>query len=290
MSQKQAIKTSERRGATYGAVAGFSQSELYFPAANQTQTNSSIQQVKSVNTISTAASVTDRILDDVVGSPTFGSFVYFTKNYTASGNITQNEKTDTTNYVTTPGTARQNLSINVLPGAKEHKFFSYVGFATANGVRTVKYLRTVTVVNRATTLTGTTSYCYPDTFVATTTADTGWIFQSDTTSTIPFSGTLKGSVSAFKNGGEVGKIPFAIYGAGVQSASSMIFDSGVYQAGIVLNRTSGGLVVKTPFDDSVRNLPEINFTGEIDYLKIECRLEYTVAPAGGMYFGVLSTN
>ena len=290
MSQKQAIKTSERRGATYGAVAGFSQSELYFPAANQTQTNSSVQQVKSVNTISTAASVTDMIQDDVISSPTYGSFVSKTLNYTASGNITQNEKTDTTNYVSTAGTARQSLSLNVLPGARAHKFFSYVGFATANGVRTVKYLRTVTVINRATTITGTTSYCYPDTFVATTTADTGWIFQSDNTTTLPFTGQLTGSVAAFKNGGEVGRIPFGIYGAGVESASSMIFDSGVYQAGIVLNRTSGGLLVKTPFDNTIRNLPEINFSGEIDFLKIECRLDYTVAPAGGMYFGVLSTN
>ena len=291
MSQQQAIKTSASRGATYGAVAGFSQCELYFPSATQTQTNSSVQVVISANAQTEyGVSLTKNLLDSDINSPTFGQQIPVTLTYNAHGTVTISEKTDTTNYNSTPGISRQTIAVNAMPGAKSHKLFSYVGFSKVNAVRTVKYRRTVTVMTYYTGMIGDAQnpvLWYQQDY---TTGDTGWVLQSDVLTTVPFSGKLSGTVEAFKNGSEVGRIPFAIYGAGVESSSSMIFDSGIYQAGIVLSRNSGGLLVKTPFDDTARSLPEINFAGEIDYLKIQCVLEYTVAPAGGMYFGVLSAN
>jgi hypothetical protein len=254
MSVEQAIRRpGTRQPANTSSVAGFNQSVIQFPGVSQ--------QLSSFQTNTYLSGI---FLDQRTASPTYNQYVNYGGNYPV--------------YWTTSGSAIAQFNpptmvLQVSPGLEKHDIFAYFLFNPAS-IKTINYPLILTgFLNNSQTPQPVYSGVQDD-------------------QDANFTGTLTGTFTFWSNGAVVGKLPFSLYGNNPNvSAASLVFDAGVYTAGIVLSGKGGGLQVNTDFESLTRQLPAITFRGIIDTVTVDMNINYAGAGTpGGFYCGILSRN
>lgn len=106
-----------------------------------------------------------------------------------------------------------------------------------------------------------------------------------------FDGVLTGKLSFYREGTNVGDVPFGINTGGAVSIGTQVFSSGIFQGGITNTGKVGSLSAYSDASGLTSTIPAVEINGEIDEIRVSGTANYgTSAPPGIVYCGIVSTN